>query len=329
VNRAFPTLLPALAAALQCGFAADPGADPAPPASIVRIALGAEADERRPVAVPTEPDNTVEIDFPFPVDDWAGRGFTPDTDRFAGDFVIEAARGQPRIFVTPISAGAHRVLHVVLSLPGGLTRGFPIEFIPAPEALAWRKVVFVSAGAAPGPRPSVTLSASPPRTRLREPSPESEIGLIRTLRMLLSTTADGADAIVAANPSLHMTSFEEPPRSFGDFTITTRFALRDSTTDTLGLCAIVENRTSRRLLFDPGSWVIRVGERVYPVRTADFADELEPGAAGAAFLVLARRPDGDPTLLRSDNEFKLSVLLSGSVNPRPVKRLELAGFDPR
>jgi hypothetical protein len=293
------------------------------------MALPAEADERRPVAVPTEPDNTVEIDFPWPVDDWAGRGFTPDTDRFAGDFVIEATRGQPRIFVTPVSATAHRVLHVVLALPGGLTRSVAVEFIPAPPALAWRKVVFSSGAAAAAPRRLAGLSAQPPRTGFRESSPDSEIGLIRTLRMLLNSSAEGARDIVAANPSLDLSSFEDPPRSFGDFTISTRYALRDSTTGSLGLCASVENQTARRLLFDPGSWVVRAGDRVYPVRTADFPGELEPGAAAAAFLVLARGPDGDPTRLLSSNDFKVSVQLIGSVNPRPVRRLELEGFAPR
>jgi hypothetical protein len=147
--------------------------------------------------------------------------------------------------------------------------------------------------------------------------------------MLLNSSAEGARDIVAANPSLDLSSFEDPPRSFGDFTISTRYALRDSTTGSLGLCASVENQTARRLLFDPGSWVVRAGDRVYPVRTADFPGELEPGAAAAAFLVLARGPDGDPTRLLSSNDFKVSVQLIGSVNPRPVRRLELEGFAPR
>ncbi len=327
MSRAALSLIAAVAAARP--FAAAGSAATPPPESIVRMALPAEADEHRPVVVPTEADNSVEIDFPWPVDDWAGRGFTPDCDKFAGDFVIEATRGEPRIFVTPVSALAHRVLHVVLAPPDGPTRSVPVEFIPAPPALAWRKVIFSPGGPAAAPHPPVTLSAQPPGTGFRESSPESEIGLIRTLRLLLNASADGARDIAAANPSLALSSFEDPPRSFGDFTITNRFALRDSTTDALGLCASVENQTARRLLFDPGSWVVRVGDRVYPVRTADFPNELEPGGAAAAFLVLARGPDSEPTRLLSSNDFQISVLLAGSVNPRPVKRLELEGFGPR
>ncbi len=300
-----------------------------PPASIVSIALPGEADERRPVAVPTEPENTVELDFPWPVEDWAGRGFTPDAERFAGDFVIEATRGRARIFVTPVAAGAHRVLLVVLAQPGGLTRGLPIEFVASPPGLAWRKVVFRAGLPTPEPRPVVSLSRQAPRSRLREPSPESEIGLIGTLRLMLNTTAEGARDVAAANPALELRVLDGAPRSFGDFTVTPRFAVRDSTTDTLGICASIANATARRLLFTPGGWVVRAGDRAYPVRTVDFAGELEPGAAAPAILIIARGPDGAPTFLMPDNSFEISAIVQASANPRPVLRMALGGPEAR
>ena len=319
----------ALCLLLAPWLAAPVHAETGPPASIVRISLPDEAGERRPVALPTEPENTIEIDFPWPVDDWAGRGFTPDAEKFAGDLVVEASRGKARIFVTPVTAGAHRVLDVVLSEPGGRTRGVPLEFVPAPAGLAWRKVVFVDGAPPSTPRAAVGLSGSEPRARLRQASPEAEIGLITTLRLMLNTTADGARDFAAANPALDIEELHGAPRSFGDFTIASRFALRDSTTGMVGICASVANETSRRLLFDPQSWVVRVGDRVYPVRTMDFAGELEPGSTAPVFIVLARGPDGAPTLLLADNAFEISALVKASVNPRPVLSIPLAGFGPR
>ena len=316
-------------AATAASAAAAAGAERGGPASIVTITLRAEDAERQPFTLPTEPGNNVEVDFPWPLEDWAGRGFTPDSERYAGDFVIEATRGAGRLFVTPVAEDAHRVLHVVLAQPGGGTRSLPLEFIPAPPSLAWRKVVFTSGQpASPGTAP-VTLSERLPQSRLREPGPSSEIGLIRTLRLMLNTTAEGARTIAAANPRLSLAVLSAPPRSFGDFTVTCRFALRDSTTGALGLCPSVANQTARRLLFDPMSWVLRAGQRVYPIRTVDFPSELEPGATAAAFLVLASGADGGDTRLLAENEFEPSVLLRGSANPRPVKRLSLQGFDPR
>jgi hypothetical protein len=303
-------------------------AEPAPSTSIVRIALGAENEERRPVALPTDPGDTVEIDFPWPVEDWAGRGFTPDIEKFAGDFVIEANRGDRRIFVTPVAAQAHRVLHVVLAQPGGDSRSLTLEFIPAPADLAWRKVVFASAPSPEVAGVPVSLSPHPPRTPWREASAEAEIGLLRTLRLMLNTTADGARRIAAANPALEFSSFGGEPRSFGDFAVLNRFALRDATTDTLGVCVSVANHSGRRLLFDPSSWVIRAGSRVFPIRTADFANELEPGQTAPAFLLVTRGPNGEPNRLLPDNELRVSVVAAAAVNPRPVTRMPLKGLEP-
>jgi hypothetical protein len=310
-----------LLAALRCAAEGDP------PPSIVRITLSTEGEERRPVELPTEPENTVEVDFPWPLEEWAGRGFTPDAEKFAGDFVIEASRGKARIFVTPVSANAHRVLHVVLAEPGGATRGVPIEFIPAPAGLAWRKVVFTEAKDPEAAHPSVSLAARAPGSRLREPGPESELGMLRTLRLMLNEPAEGAAAAAAAHPTRSLKALDGAPRSFGDYTIANRFAVRDATTDMLGLCASVANQSARRLLFDPGSWVVRAGDRVYPVGTLDFPGELGPGETAAVFLVIARGPNGEPTRLLPDNTFEVSAVLGGSVNPRPVKRMALEGFE--
>jgi hypothetical protein len=243
--------------------------------------------------------------------------------------VIEASRGASRLFVTPVAQDAHRVLDVVLGGPGPRTRSLPLEFIPAPPSLAWRKVVFTAAAAEAGPRAAVSLARAAPATRLREPSPASEIGLLRTLRLMLNATREGARDIAAANPRLSLAAFDSPPRSFGDFTVACRFAVRDSATGELGLCASVANQTARRLLFDPTSWVIRAGDRVYPVGTVDFASEIEPGGSAAALLVLARGPGGEDTRLLADNAFLPSVRLSGSANPRPVARMGLPGLEPR
>jgi hypothetical protein len=74
---------------------------------------------------------------------------------------------------------------------------------------------------------------------------------------------------------------------------------------------------------------VRAGDRAYPIRTVDFANELEPGASAPALLVLARGQDGDPTGLLAANDFEPSVVLSASVNPRPVRRLALEGPEER
>jgi len=243
--------------------------------------------------------------------------------------VIEAARGSPRCFVTPVTAGAHRVLHVVVGGADGPGRSIAVEFVPAPSGLAWTKVAFDLPPPAAAAFPPVTLTPHPPRPRLREASPDSELGLLRTLRLLLNLPTNGVAAVAAANPNLEIAALDGRPRSFGDYTLTPRFAVRDATTGSVGLCASAANQTSRRLLFDPAGWVVRAGDRVYPVGTVDFPSALEPAATAAAFLVVAAGPNGEPTRLRPANPWEVSATLQASADARPVRRTGIEGLDSR
>jgi hypothetical protein len=231
--------------------------------------------------------------------------------------------------VTPVAADAHRVLHVVLAPPEGPDRSIPVEFLPAPPSLAWRKVVFAQARREGEAQPSVSLSPRAPRQAYREPGADSLLGMLRTLRLMAGASPAQAAAVAAANPALSLADLDPGPRSFGDYTVMNRFAVRDATTDTLGICASVTNATARRLLFAPDGWVVRAGDRVYPVGTADFQGVLDPGESAEALLVLGRGPDGEPTRLLPDNAFRISAVVAASASPRPVSRMALEGFDPR
>jgi len=348
-GRALRTLL-LLVAAIGGWPAPSRGGAPenaAPPPSLVRLELPEEADQRYPIGIPTDPAQSVELAFPWPLIDWAGRGFTPDPETYAGDFLVDARRGSPRLFVTPLVQGGRRVLHVVLGPPGTAPRTVLLEFLPAPPESAWSKVTFVAAAsarpraaaadsgdrgappedaAAANVRSPVIRTLRPAPSPDRTPTPEVQLGLIRTMRLVRTLPLERARALVAADPALEWDDRQRAPRSFGPFVLRLAFALRDRTTDCLGLCVDVRNATRRRLIFDAESWVVRAGERVYPLRTADFANEIEPEAAAVAWLVLGRAQDGSPTRLLPATDFQVSVKLTATVNPHPVLRFPLAGL---
>jgi hypothetical protein len=303
----------------------------APPPTIRRLILPAESAQRYPIAIPTDPEHSVELDFPWPVVDWAGRGFTPDPEAFAGDFLVDASRGSPRIFVTPLVSGGHRILHLIGQPPGAPPRSVPLEFVAAPAGEAWHKVVLVEAApasvepdAAPSAsedtrRPAALTARTDPQT-FREPTAADELALIRLMRRLRGLSSHEAAALLAQQAALEWDDHARLPHSFGPFTLRLAFALHDAATDCLGLCVELRNATARRLVFDADSWVVRSGERVYPVRTVDFTHEVEPESVQTAWLVLARSPDGTPIRLRPDRELSVSVRLAASVNPKPMLR---------
>jgi hypothetical protein len=103
----------------------------------------AEADERRPVGASDRAREHGRDRLPL-----AGRGLggprvhAGRREDSRATFVVEATRGKPRIFVTPVAADAHRVLHVVLLRAGGADARRADRVHPGPPGLAWRKVVF-------------------------------------------------------------------------------------------------------------------------------------------------------------------------------------------
>ncbi len=308
--------------------AAGARATAAAPASVVHLPLPGPSEESQPISMPTDPRDTLEVDLPWPLADWAGRGFTPDPERFAGDFVVEANRGAFHLFVTPVAADAHRVLHVVLAPPGQAERSVALEFVAAPPGLAWRKAVLEAPPAAAAPE-ALTLARRPPPERYRSASPASQRGMLTELRLAALDLHGDPAGLVSARTSLSFARFDAPPRSFGDFTLRTRFALRDATTGSLGLCVSVSNATRRRLLFDPQGWVVRAGEHVYPVSAVDFSHALDPGAQALAFLVASPGPQGDGRRLLPGNDLEPSARVSDAQDPRPVTRAAMPEFEPR
>lgn len=82
-----------------------------PPLHVVKLALN-ESDVTR---VPTHPSVTVFVQFPSPITDYSGRGFTEDPQRSAGEFVLRFIGGDNYFTLSPLTETARRTLHVVVS----------------------------------------------------------------------------------------------------------------------------------------------------------------------------------------------------------------------
>ena len=273
--------------------------------------------EGRALLSPTSCEFALEIDFPWPVCDWAGRGFTPDPERFAGDFVVEAERGASRMYVTALAANAHRVLHVALTDADGSVRTFPLEFVPSVPGRALRKLTLTAeAPAAPLPSGSVPARVQP----TARSSASSEIALLRLMRLAEALPAATFDSLLLGAPALHLVRRSDPPSDLGEVTVRIRYALSDDVTGEAGLAVEIANATGKRILLDPQSWTIAAGGHDYPIRTVDFVDVLPPRALVRAFLVLGPRPDGFAASLGAREPASLRVAICARASARPVSR---------
>lgn len=308
------------------------GDEPKADTNMFRVPLPTE--QATPFTVPCSPEDSVLIVLPYAVTGWSGRGFSPqgvaNTEAnagTAGDFTVFPGdlRGYKQFTISALVDRSSRTMHIFME--GG--KILSIECVVAPSRdMAFRGVTFIDTNAtkqavaeavevARDRANTIERSEEPPVSRYQEPSPESQVGLKNFMKALLAMNEERAAKMVGANPALQLVRLRDVTDS-GDYKITMRFALRDEITDTLGLCVTVKNETHGRLIFDNASWILRSGDRVYPVPTAEFVGELEPGASAAAFLVLARDAHGAPTRILPDGNYRVGLDLKGKVNTKPV-----------
>lgn len=312
----------------------------APAPTMFQMALPSK--QTSPMLIPTSTEDATLIELPYPIEAWSGRGFaipgvngTADNNggpgAVAGDFMLWPGdlRGYKRFTVTPLVEGASRILHVFMEGERTLT----LEIFAAERESAFKRVTFVDAERAEAAaaklaederarRTTVTRSERPPESRYVEPSAATQHGLMQFMRALMNMPEDMARRMIEANRYLQVVKHGREISS-GEFTISIRFAVRDAITDTLGVCISLKNNTSRRLLFDPQSWIMRAGSQVIPIRTVDFAGVLEPNATLPVFLVVTRGIDGRPTRLLPENDFTIAVTMTGSTSAKPVELIDL------
>lgn len=328
-----------------------------PATTIWRIPLPTKQEV--PLVIPTTPEDTTFIELPVPLADWMGRGFTLDPRLFVGDFHLRLVIGGTHIGVVPLAAGARRTLHLILEDNRLLT----LDLAPAVSRdFAWRAVVFqdtdkmreavenaakrerermarpaVVAGSEAVPRDDddvggmsvVRRDDAPPESRYQRPNARTMDGMISLLRASVGLSAERVSLFSKANPSLQFVKHPGVPVNYGLYDLSVRTAIRDDITDTLGIAVAVTNLDrNMKLLFDPAEWIVRVGERVYrlnaPGTQIMFPGTLNPGQSDMVYLVIGRAPDGVPTRLLPDNDFRVTAKLLDQTPALPVQSLDLS-----
>ncbi len=299
--------------------------------------------QTRPMTILCSPTDSVMIQVPYPITGWAGRGFLPEgvaeqvgdtvaNSALAGDYTIFPGdlRGYTEFVITARVREANRTLHLIMR-NGDRNHVLTLECLVAPNReQAFRRVVFTDLKAADRAADlamakarqataAVTVSEDPPESIYLAPTPETLKGLRDFARTLAGVHEDRALAMISANPAIQFSSKADvAEQDVGAFSIQQRFAVRDAMTDSLALVLNVRNKSKLRLLFEPSSWVLRAGSRVYPINLVDFSGALEPEASALVVLVLARDQAGNPTRLLPESELRPSVALVSKESTKPV-----------
>jgi len=253
-------------------------------------------DDRTVVSVPVATNRVTTISFPGPIEAIDGAGFTTD-GKTPGQFQLAHAKGSAFLSVRALAPKASANLNIrwnectyvfelVESNPPVLS--LIMDLPPTPEE--------EDAGRAPDVSPLKLLSLLDkakafPLLKAQQPESVADIGF---------TTYDGEGLL----------------SDFNDYQIVIQQAFRFNAEDTLVFRVAITNEAATPLIYQPDSFAIRAGNRLYPQSISDAGGTVPPDSQSIVYFAVTGTPDGGRNNLSLKNQF--TVLVTRLSPPPPV-----------
>jgi hypothetical protein len=256
-------------------------------------------DDRVAVSVPIATNRVTTISFPGPIDAIDGAGFTVD-GKTPGHFQLAHTKGSAFLSVRALAPKASANLNIrwndhtyvfdlIESNPPVLSLN--MAELPKPEETA--------AGHAPEVSPLKLLSLLDkakafPLLKSQQPESVADVGF---------TTYDGKPLL----------------SDFNDYQIRVEQAFRFNAEDTMVFRVVMTNETDRPLIYQPDSFSIRAGSRLYPQSVSDATGIVPPSGNSIVYFAVTGTPDGGRNNLSLKNQFTVLVnRLSPPARPAQV-----------
>ena len=256
-------------------------------------------DDRVAVSVPVATNRVTTISFPSPIDAIDGAGITVD-GKTPGLFQLAHAKGSAFLSVRAIFPKASANLNIrwndhtyVFELieSNAPVLSLNMAALPTPEE--------TGAGHAPDVSPLKLLSLLDkakafPLLKAQQPESVADVGF---------TTYDGKPLV----------------SNFNDYRIQIEQAFRFNTEDTLVFRVAITNETAAPLIYQPDSFTLRAGDRLYPQSISDASGTVSPKSQSIVYFAVTGTPDGGRNNLSLKNQFTVLVnRLSPPPPPPPV-----------
>ena len=253
-------------------------------------------DDRTVVSVPVATNRVTTISFPGPIEAIDGAGFTTD-GKVPGQFQLAHAKGSAFLSVRALAPKASANLNIrwnectyvfelVESNPPVLS--LIMDLPPTPEE--------EDAGRAPDVSPLKLLSLLDkakafPLLKSQQPESVADVGF---------TTYDGEGLV----------------SDFNDYQIVIQQAFRFNAEDTLVFRVAITNEAATPLIYQPDSFAIRAGNRLYPQSISDAGGTVPSDSQSIVYFAVTGTPDGGRNNLSLKNQF--TVLVTRLSPPPPV-----------
>jgi hypothetical protein len=255
-------------------------------------------DENVSIVVPVATNRVTTISFPSGITAIDGAGITVD-GKTPGLFQLAHAKGSAFLSVRALAAKASANLNIrwndhtyvfELTESDQPVLSLNLEAPPTPEA--------AGIGQAPEVSP-IKLLALLDKAKafplLKAQQPETVAGVD-------FTTYDGKSLV----------------SDFNDYQIQIEEAFRFNAEDTLVFRLIITNRIDAPLIYQPDSFTLRAGDRLYPQSISDADGIVPPNGRSIVYFAVSGTPDGGRNELSLRNAFTVLVNRVSPTPPPPV-----------
>jgi hypothetical protein len=265
-----------------------------PPASIQQVWL----DDRVVVSVPVATNRVTTLSFPGPIDAIDGAGFTLD-GKTPGQFQLAHVKGSSFLSVRALTASATGNLNIRWN-----NHTYVFELSTSDTPLL--SLVMTSL-----PAPEETGTGRTPET-----SPLTLLALLDKAKAFPLLKAQQPESVA----DVGFTTYDSHPliSDFNDYQIQIEQAFRFNAADTLVFRVAITNETDTPLVYQPDSFTLRAGNRLYPQSISDSDGQVAPRGRSIVYFAVTGTPDGGRNELSLKNQFTVLVKRLSPAPPPPV-----------
>ncbi|HLX69426.1 MAG TPA: hypothetical protein VKV04_07350 [Verrucomicrobiae bacterium] len=244
-------------------------------------------DDHVAVSVPVATNRVTTISFPSPIQAIDGAGVTVDA-KTPGQFQLAYTRGSAFLSVRALLPNASANLNVRWN-----DRTYVFELVQSNAAV-------LSLDMTAPPAPVEQGSASPP-----EVSPLKLLSLLDKAKAFPLLKSQQPESVA----DVGFTTYDGKGlvSDFNDYRIVIEQAFRFNAEDTLVFRTAITNETDMPLIYQPDSFCIRAGNRLYPQSVSDADGTVPPKGQSIVYFAVTGTPDGGRNNLSLKNPF--TVLL--------------------
>ena len=252
-------------------------------------------DDHVVVSVPVATNRVSTLNFPGPIEAIDGAGFTVD-GKTPGQFQLAHAKGSAFLSVRAITPRAAGNLNI-----------------------RWNNHTYVFE-LTQSDAPVLSLNLEPPPTPQEQGAGRTpEFDALKLLALL--DKAKAFPLLKAQQPEavadVGFTTYDGKPlvNDFNDYEIQIEQAFRFNAEDTLVFRVGITNKSDVPLVYQPDSFALRAGNRLYPQSVSDASGTVPPRGRSIVYLAVTGTPDGGRNELSLKNQF--TVLINRLSPPPP------------